>query len=166
MTGIRKPGRQPKKDKPAGAVDKTANENYVQYSEAVALEICKHRSGGKSLRSICRMPGMPCRYSVILWRRDNEEFAKMYQLASEDGADAHVEDIEDIAAKVLTGEYDFQSARVAIDAKKWVACKLKNRAYGDKITNEHTGANGGAIKFQDVSELTDEQLAAIAAGSS
>ena len=166
MTGIRKPGRQPKKDKPAGAVAKPVNENYVQYSDEVALEICALRSEGMSLRAICRMKGMPSNRTIILWRRKSAEFAEMYRLASEDCADAHVTDIEDIAERVLSGKLDPQAARVAIDAKKWVACKLKNKAYGDKLHTELSGPNQGPIQFQNVEELTDEQLAAIAAGRS
>lgn len=38
--------------------------------------------------------------------------------------------------------------------------------YRDTVRNEHTGKGGGPIDYRDVTELTDEQLAAIAAGRS
>ena len=63
-------------------------------------------------------------------------------------------------------EVVFDSAAVArnrlrVDARKWVAAKLKPRKYGDKV------AVGGADDLPPVRhsvELTDEQLATIAAG--
>jgi hypothetical protein len=41
-------------------------------------------------------------------------------------------------------------SRLRVDARKWVAAKLKPKKYADKITNEHTGANGGPIQTQQI----------------
>lgn len=35
--------------------------------------------------------------------------------------------------------------RLRVDARKWLASKLAPKKYGDKVLNEVTGANGGAI---------------------
>ena len=56
-----------------------------------------------------------------------------YARAKEDSSDALADDIQDIGDKVLTGEYEANNARVAIDAKKWIASKLKPKKYGDKL---------------------------------
>lgn len=38
----------------------------------------------------------------------------------------------------------------------------KPRMYRDSVKHEHTGADGGPIQYRDVSELSDDELAAIA----
>ena len=52
------------------------------------------------------------------------------------------------------------SKRLQIDALKWKLSKMLPKVYGDKITNEHTGADGGpiAIAAVDLKNLSDEEL--------
>ena len=45
--------------------------------------------------------------------------------------------------------------RLRVDARKWVASKLKPKKYGDKMTQEHTGADGGAIQTVTTFRLAD-----------
>jgi|TARA_B100000315_G_C14370848_1_gene492879 hypothetical protein len=54
-------------------------------------------------------------------------------------ADAHVDLIMDTAMQVLNGEIEPNAARVAIDAMKWTASKLKPRTYGDRIETTISG---------------------------
>ena len=37
-------------------------------------------------------------------------------------------------------ELDPQSRRVMVDARKWIASKLKSRVYGDKVDHKVSGA--------------------------
>lgn len=39
-----------------------------------------------------------------------------------------------------------QRNRLRVDARKWLLSKMAPKKYGDKVTQEHTGANGGAIQ--------------------
>jgi hypothetical protein len=50
--------------------------------------------------------------------------------------------------------------RVQIDTRKWVLSKMLPKVYGDKITQEHTGADGGPIAMAavDLKNLSDEEL--------
>ena len=50
--------------------------------------------------------------------------------------------------------------RVQIDTRKWVLSKMLPKVYGDKVTTEHTGANGGPIALAavDLKNLSDEEL--------
>ena len=50
--------------------------------------------------------------------------------------------------------------RVQIDTRKWVLSKMLPKVYGDKITQEHTGSNGGPIALAavDLKNLSDEEL--------
>jgi hypothetical protein len=47
-------------------------------------------------------------------------------------------------------------SRLRVDSRKWLAARMAPTKYGDKITQEHTGADGGAIK----SEITKIELVA------
>lgn len=50
--------------------------------------------------------------------------------------------------------------RVQIDTRKWVLSKMLPKVYGDKITQEHTGAGGGPIAMAavDLKNLSDDEL--------
>lgn len=50
--------------------------------------------------------------------------------------------------------------RVQIDTRKWVLSKMLPKVYGDKITQEHTGAGGGPITLAavDLKNLSDDEL--------
>ena len=50
--------------------------------------------------------------------------------------------------------------RVQIDTRKWMLSKMLPKVYGDKVTQEHTGAEGGpiAIAAVDLKNLSDEEL--------
>jgi oligoribonuclease (3'-5' exoribonuclease) len=45
-------------------------------------------------------------------------------------------------------DIDPHHKRIMVDARKWVAAKLKSRKYGDKVTQEHSGPNGGPIRAE------------------
>ena len=62
-----------------------------------------------------------------------------------------IDKIEDIAEKVLSGVYEPQAARVAIDAFKWTAGKKLPKKYGERQHIEH----GGKIGLAD---LTNAEL--------
>ena len=46
-----------------------------------------------------------------------------------------------------------QRNRLRVDARKWLLSKLAPKKYGDKLTQEHTGANGGAIEVHSTVTL-------------
>jgi hypothetical protein len=50
--------------------------------------------------------------------------------------------------------------RVQIDTRKWMLSKMLPKVYGDKITQEHTGSNGGPIALAavDLKNLSDAEL--------
>lgn len=51
--------------------------------------------------------------------------------------------------------------RLRVDSIKWLASRLKPKTYGDRITQEHTGAGGGPIRTSalDLNGLNDAELA-------
>lgn len=100
--------------------------------------------------------------TVFKWLREDEAFAKQYARAREDQADALADDIVEIAdeaeTKVIIGSDEthvvvFDSTAVArnklrVDARKWVAAKLRPKKYGDKVDLNHGGSVGFALNVR------------------
>lgn len=99
-----------------------------------------------SMVKVCDMPDMPVRSTIYLWMASVEGFSDKYARACDERADHRAEMIDDIAERCLSGEVDPQAARVAIDAHKWTASKLKPKKYGDKISAELSGVDGAPIQ--------------------
>lgn len=102
--------------------------------------VCSDRSIGRALASVKNAPGVTRWYE---WLEENETAAKMYARAKESQADFMAGQIVEIADT----EADPNRARIRVDARKWVAAKLKPRSYGDKLGLEHTGKDGGPLEF-------------------
>ncbi len=122
------------------------------YTKAIGEAICERIGCGQSLTTICPLEGMPDMTTVWRWLRDFPEFHTMYVAARDAQADALAERILDISdseplidemGKVDSGMVAHQKMRM--DALKWRAARLKPKVYGDKVTQEITGAGGGAI---------------------
>lgn len=121
----------------------------TDYTEELAAEFCSRIALGRSLRSVTQDDGMPCAKSIYNWFGKHPDFVQQYAQAKADSADSRADQIEEIADKVLVGEYEPQAARVAIDAFKWTSGKHKPKKYGDKQQIETTH------KFEG---MTDEEL--------
>lgn len=100
------------------------------YSTELATRICSYIADGKSLRTICRADDMPSIEAVRLWLASNQEFLAQYARAREESADVAAEEIIEIADNP---DIDPNARRVMIDARKWIASKLKPKRYGDRL---------------------------------
>lgn len=126
------------------------------YSEAIAEAICDRLADGESLRSICRDEAMPNKATVFRWLGLHKNFSDQYARAMEARADSHADDIVDIADDPTL---DPQDKRVRVDARKWVASKLKARVYGDKTLHGSDPDNPlPAPVTLDASKLSAEAL--------
>ena len=124
------------------------------YNDKTANEILERRVKGESLRYIVKDDHMPVISTVFRWMSHNDEFSKQYTRAKEEQAEMLADEIIEIADEEHTVvksqegqdvEVTFDSTAVArnrlrIDARKWVASKLKPKKYGDKIDHEVTGS--------------------------
>lgn len=110
------------------------------YTQEVADELCFELSQGKSLRTVCKREDMPSGPTVFKWMRDFPDFLKQYARSKEEACDAMAEDIQDIAdtaMDVIVGDRS-DNARVSavkmkVDARIWLASKLKAKKYGNQI---------------------------------
>jgi hypothetical protein len=109
----------------------------IPFSTEIDEIICTELMEGKSLRSICERGDMPPISTVLTWvfnvngRDDYKLFGDHYARAREAQADTLADEILS-----LSDEADAKNAhaiRVRVDARKWVASKLKPKRYGDKI---------------------------------
>ncbi len=98
----------------------------------MAERICERIAEGEPLTRICKDGQMPAYRTVLSWRVANEEFQQMYARARQDAADTLADQIRELAGRVERGELEPNAGRVAIDALKWIASKLKPREYGDR----------------------------------
>jgi hypothetical protein len=103
------------------------------YNDDIATNILEQVADGLSMRTICESEDMPCARTVYRWLLDNDAFRQRYARAKDMQAEGMFEKITEIVQKVEDGTIDPQQARVAIDAIKWQAGKLKPSKYSDKI---------------------------------
>lgn len=130
------------------------------YTAEIAAEICGLLASGQPLVAICRDEKTPDVRTVYRWLAAHEEFRLMYARAREDQADTLADQIIEIAdtpmlgiktktddeGNVETTEGDMiEHRRLRVDARKWIAAKLKPRKYGERLNTEHTGLDGGPI---------------------
>lgn len=131
-----------------------------EYDPVLAEEICMGIStSGKSLKALCKEnPHWPKRTTIFLWRLRHPEFADLYTKARQTQVEAFVDDITDIADDtskdnvISENGISFNSewaarSRIRIDTRKWIACKLAPKIYGDKV--HHTA---------DIKMTHEEQL--------
>lgn len=90
---------------------------------------------GRGLVSICREEGMPARSTVYRWLEEDLAFRDRYARARETQADTLFDEIVEIA----DAEPDVNRARLRVDARKWVAGKLKPKVYGERLDVAHSG---------------------------
>lgn len=144
------------------------------YSEAIADAICDGLAGARSLRSICLDDGMPNQSTVFRWLADERyaDFRERYARAREAQADALFDEMLDIADDgtndwverkredgstdtVLDHEH-VQRSKLRIEARKWMAGKLRPKVYGDKL--DLTSSDGTMSQKPVVIEFVAPQV--------
>ena len=58
------------------------------------------------------------------------------------------EEIFEIADDVIPDAAEVAKARLRVDTRKWALARMNPRKYGDKVTNELVGKDGGAIQIE------------------
>jgi hypothetical protein len=139
----------------------------TKFSQELFDGICERIADGESLRSICAAKDMPSKGAFLLWVSKDDALADHYTRAREIQADTIFDEVLDIAddatndwmqqngddgeAYKLNGEH-VQRSRLRIDARKWMAGKLRPKKYGDKLDLNHGGALSVTLE-SDVSKL-------------
>lgn len=117
----------------------------LKYGPETKSIICALIASGKSLTAICKMDGMPHIDTVFTWMLEDAEFSERYTRARETQADVLADEILDIADEAfkdytvdadgnqVVNQEAIQRSRLRVDARKWIASKLKPKKYGDKL---------------------------------
>jgi hypothetical protein len=134
----------------------------VAYSDeeiaAHKATICERISNGESLRQICDGDDMPAASTVFVWLSNDSAFSEQYARAREAQADAIFDEIlliaddgrndwverkdqEDANLGWRENGEAIRRSQLRIDARKWMAGKLRPKKYGDKLELEHGVTN-------------------------
>ncbi|QKS60883.1 hypothetical protein [Cupriavidus gilardii] len=121
--------------------------------------VCERIAGGDSVRKICSDPDMPDRRLINRWIGTDPDLQSQYRAACVARTFHHLEEIIEIADDGLndtyidpeTGEkktdHDvIARSRLRIDARKWVMARMNRVDFGDRVTQEHVGKDGGPIE--------------------
>lgn len=133
----------------------------AEYDRSIASVICERLAeGNTSLREICRAEGMPAPSTFLLWASEDKALAEQYARAREAGNQAEFEGLYALAdekppldekGKVDPAWVTWQKNR--IDTRKWALSKKDAKRYGDKVTQEHTGADGGPVQIEKIERV-------------
>lgn len=156
--------KRKKKDAPKPPAAKRRPGRPTKYTEALAADICDRIIMGQSLHSIAQAVGIHV-MRVYDWMEKHPAFREQYARAREQQADLMDHQIVAVAQRALKRDgdpdkLDPQAARVAIDAFKWRAAKLKPKVYGDKV-DVTSGGESIVRRRPDTSHLTPEQRAVL-----
>jgi hypothetical protein len=137
----------------------------TKYTKEIGEAICLGISQGHSLRKICNSSDIfPAVSTVCLWAITNDEFAEQYARARRIQAELLADEIialSDDDSKDVSGELQMpngvavQRSRLSVDTRKWYLSKVLPKVYGDKVLNEHTGKDGGALQIEFKSVIDD-----------
>lgn len=124
------------------------------YNPEIAAEICAELALGQSLRKVCLPEHRPAVSTIFYWIGTIPEFSEQYEKAKAECADFLAEEIIEIAddgtndymesldpetggviGYKLNGEH-VQRSRLRVDARKWIAAKLKPKKYGDRVIQQ------------------------------
>lgn len=127
------------------------------YTPQIVAEFCRRVASGRGVMDICDDADMPSHNTVFRWQSEKPEFREFLARARAERTEAFSGQIVALGQRAIKESIDPARVRVAIDAIDKAARLMQPR----KV--ELTGAGGGPIKTQDLSRLTDEQLAALTA---
>jgi hypothetical protein len=122
-----------------------------KFTKKLGDMICEQLARGLSLRSVNRdNDWCPSLETIFSWFRKYPQFLDQYARAKAEGADALVDEIQDIAddgtndwmerfapnGRAIGWEVNgeaVQRSKLRVDTRKWIASKLKPKKYGDHL---------------------------------
>lgn len=131
--------------------------------DAAMESLCSHVTGGGHMAEYCQ--AREIEYTTMLkWVNRDPGRVQLYARAREDRADKLADEIVAISDEVeVAARYDGEDVKLAmdaaavarnrlrVDARKWVAAKLKPRTYGEKLA---LGGDADAPPIQTAATVT------------
>jgi hypothetical protein len=151
------------------------------YTQELADEICTRLALGESLRAICRDDNKPDERTVREWAQDvKHPFSPHYVRArelgylkmadelleiSDDGSNDWMErEGKDGSSYTVADHEHIARSRLRVDTRKWLLSKALPKVYGEKVTTELTGKDGGPIETKETSDIDAARRIAYALG--
>lgn len=122
-------------------------------AEKVAAVI-ERMENGDSERSACEAVGISRSTfrTTALRVGAGDQYAKALHGLAHD----QVEKLEQTIQDMRDGRLDPAIGRIEVEARKWFASKFLPKQFGDKVTQEHTGPDGGAIQVTRIELVAPE----------
>lgn len=149
--------------------------NRKEILNRVKVEMAK---GTRNLDTICEDEGMPCVESIYLWiteeTKEAEELFKIFthaqelwcwaqkeiiiKIADDDSRDIledvrHIEKEDGSIQELVTRKSDNTAVnrdKLRVTTRQWAMNKLAAKHFGDKVTQEITGQDGGPIQYASI----------------
>lgn len=129
------------------------------FSQEVADEICRRLAKGEPLAQICRDEHMPAVRTVSDWKKADEAFSADFACARDEGYDHIAAECLTIADETtfdtIQGENGDRAntewisrSKLRIETRLKLLAKWDPKRYGDKVTQELSGPDGGAIPMK------------------
>ena len=120
--------------------------------------ICSDIIGGESMTAICGRIGVHIS-SLIEWIEADGQRSARARAARALSARVWDQKAEEVIASA-PDKFGLEKARELAHHYRWRAKAIAPREYGDRVTNEHTGAGGGPIALAavDMKNLSDDEL--------
>ena len=145
-------GKPAKKAEPAPSVLIAADPNAasgVSPERAAQIDaVIALMEEGKSENGACLEVGIHRNTfrSAALRHRAADAYARGLTALAHD----QIVKMEEAIADARSKEIGADVARLEIDTRKWFASKFLPKQYGDKVTTELTGPEGGPVKYQNM----------------
>src|SRR5512146_2894996 len=108
------------------------------------------------MRAVCDDEDMPDKATICRWLARHEKFRDQYAAGAEmraaaifeeslDIADDGRNDVRTVGDKEVVDYDHIQRSKLRVDTRKWFLSKLYPKKYGEKITQEVTGADGAPL---------------------
>lgn len=125
-------------------------------NEANAVLICTRITDGFTLRQIAKELGCDAG-AISHWVADVDTFAQRYAHAKMAQADRFADEIVEISDEgtndwmeregiAVPDHENIQRSRLRVDTRKWLMAKMAPKKYGERLTQEITGADGGPLQ--------------------
>ena len=129
-------------------------------TEAICKEISDRLAQGEPLMVICRDEHMPSDTTVRNWMDADTAFSCDIVRSRMLGWDMIAHNLRQTARGAGDSKQDVTRDKLIIDTDFRLLAKWDSGRYGEKITQEHTGPEGGPIKYQNMTpETLDAEIA-------
>jgi hypothetical protein len=126
------------------------------FTPEVAQQLGDWIADGGTIRSFCRLAGNPSFKTVYRWLANDKVFAAALDIDRDIGHEAIAQDALLIADEPLppnAGKAEIAHRRLRVETRLKLLAKWHPKRYGDKITTELTGKDGGPIQTEELSDF-------------